>query len=70
MIFSAENDKCRFKQPMSPRVREILVAIKGCGTQFINSFILNPKCNWLIESQSDILVISELSNADMLLMSF
>ena len=41
MIFNADNGKYRFKQFITPRVRQILFAIfTECDSQFMNSFIV------------------------------
>ena len=44
MIFNADSGKYRFKQFITPRVRQILLAIfMECDPQFMNSFIVIPR---------------------------
>ena len=44
MIFNADNGKYRFKQFITPRVRQNLLAIfTECDPQFMNSFIVIPR---------------------------
>ena len=44
MISNADNGKYRFKQFITPRGRQILLAIfTECDPQFMNSFIVIPR---------------------------
>ena len=44
MIFNADNSKYHFKQFITPRVRQILLAIfTECDPQILNSFIVIPR---------------------------
>ena len=73
MIFNADHSKYRFKQFITPRVRQISLAIFTlCDLQFTNSFIVlfAFKDNLLTESHSGIYVISELISVGTRLISW
>ena len=60
MIFNTANGKYRFIQFITPRVRQILLAIfTECDSQFINSFVFIPrKLNSVTLSITVLLILS------------